>query len=81
MDPLGSLSRPAPSRWSYVPSRICGEVSSGSWLESLDLFFYFPESASSCPCFTAIKDDGNDKRLVQFELACEADGVASPDPV
>ena len=28
------------------------------------------------PCFTAIEEDGGDKRLVQLELACEADGVA-----
>ena len=25
--------------------------------------------------------DGSDKRLVQLELVCETDGVASPDPV
>ena len=33
------------------------------------------------PCLTAIEEDGGDKRLVQLELACKADGVASPDPV
>ena len=33
------------------------------------------------PCFTGIEEDGGDKRLVQLELACEADGVAPPDPV
>ena len=32
------------------------------------------------PCFTAI-EDGGDKRLVEPELACEADGVAPPAPV
>ena len=33
------------------------------------------------PCFTATEEDGGDTRLAQLELACEADGVASPDPV
>ena len=33
------------------------------------------------PCFTAIEEDGGNRRLVQLELACEADSVASPDPV
>ena len=32
-------------------------------------------------CFTAIGQDGGDKRLVQLELACEADGFAPPFPV
>ena len=31
------------------------------------------------PCFTAIEEDGGDKRLVQLERACEADCVASQD--
>ena len=33
------------------------------------------------PCLTAIEEDGDDKRLVQLEFACKADGAASPDPV
>ena len=33
------------------------------------------------PCFTAIEEDGGDRRLVELKFACEADGVASPDPV
>ena len=28
------------------------------------------------PCFRAAEEDGGDRRLVEFELACEADGVA-----
>ena len=32
------------------------------------------------PCVTAVEKDADDKRLVQLELACEADGVASPVP-
>ena len=32
------------------------------------------------PCFTAIEEDGGDKRSVQLELACEADAVAQTDP-
>ena len=33
------------------------------------------------PCFTAIEEGGGGKRLVELELACEAGGVALPDPV
>ena len=33
------------------------------------------------PCFTTIDEDGGDKRLVQLELVCKADGVALSDPV
>ena len=32
------------------------------------------------PCFTAVEDDGGDKRHVQLKLACKSDGVAPPDP-
>ena len=46
--------------------------------ESLDLFFRVSKQG---PCFTAIEEDGGDKRLVELELACEADGVAPLDPV
>ena len=31
-------------------------------------------------CFTAVKEDGGDRRLVQIELAFIADDVAPPDP-
>ena len=30
--------------------------------------------------FTAIEEDGGDKRPVELELAGKADGVAPPDP-
>ena len=33
------------------------------------------------PCFTAVKEDGGDGKLVELELACKADGVVPPDPV
>ena len=33
------------------------------------------------PYFTATEEDGGDKRLVELDLASEADGVALPDPV
>ena len=33
------------------------------------------------PCFTTMEEDGGDKRFVELELACEANGVAPPDPV
>ena len=42
------------------------------------LFFRVSKHGS---CFTAVEEDGGDKRLVQLELACESDGVAPPDPV
>ena len=44
--------------------------------ESLDPFSQSLQKV----CFTAIEEDGGN-RLVQLELACEADGVAPPDPV
>ena len=46
--------------------------------KSLDPFFSVNKQG---PCFTAIEEDGGDKRLVALELACEADGFAPPDPV
>ena len=46
--------------------------------QSLDPFLTVSKQG---PCFTAIEEDGGDKRLVELELACEADGAASPDPV
>ena len=46
--------------------------------QSLDPFFTVSKQG---PCFTAMEEGEGDKRLVQLELACEADGVAPPDPV
>ena len=51
-----------------------GEVSSCTWFRKSGFFFVVRG-----PCFTAIEEDGGDKRLVQLELACKADGVAPPD--
>ena len=47
--------------------------------ESLDPFFFGVSKHG--PCFTAIKEDRGDERLVELELACEADGIAQPYPV
>ena len=44
--------------------------------ESLDPFLTVSKQG---PRFTAIEGDRSDKTLVQ--LACETDGVASPDPI
>ena len=33
------------------------------------------------PCFTALEEDGGDKKVVELELACEADNVGWPDLV
>ena len=41
-------------------------------LETFDPFLRVSEQS---PCLTATEEDGVDKRLVQLELACEADGV------
>ena len=46
--------------------------------KSLDPFFSVSQQG---PFFTAIEEDGGDKRLVELELAFKADGVAPPDPV
>ena len=46
--------------------------------ESLDPFFRVSKQG---PCFTAVEEDRGDKRLVELELSCKSDRVASPDPV
>ena len=46
--------------------------------EGLDPFLRVGEQG---PCFTAMDDDEGDKKLLEVELACKADGVAPPDPV
>ena len=45
-------------------------------LESLGPFFFKSQQAGSM-----FHSHRGDKRLVRVELACEADGVAPPDPV
>ena len=42
--------------------------------KSLDLCLRVSEQN---PCLAAVEEDGDDARLVQLELACKADGVAS----
>ena len=39
--------------------------------EHMDPFFRVSKQG---PCFTAVEEDGGDKRLVRLELACKADG-------
>ena len=46
--------------------------------ENLDYIFKVSKQG---PCFTAVKEDRGDKRLVELELACKADGLSLPDPV
>ena len=41
----------------------------------------FLRISKQSPCFTAIEERRGDKRLVELELDCEANGVAPPDPV
>ena len=76
VDPQGSSSCAAPSRWFCAPSRRCGEISSSTWFRKHESFFFFFRVRKQGPCFTAMGEDGDDKRLVELELACEADGVA-----
>ena len=33
------------------------------------------------PCFTSVEEDGGDKKLVELEFVCKADGVAPLDHV
>ena len=48
-------------------------------LKSLGLFLILNKQAS---CLAGMEEDGDDKRFVQLELACEADGVVqSPNPL
>ena len=47
--------------------------------EILDPFFSQP--AGFMLCFATIEEGGDDERLVELELACEADGGARLDPV
>ena len=80
VDPQGTWSCPATSCWSCAPSRRCREVSSGIWFQKPGSFFQSLVNQQG-PCFTTVGEDGGDKRVVQLELACEADGVALQDPV
>ena len=57
-----------------------GGVSSGAWLQKPGSVPFFFRVSKQNPCFTAVEKDGGDNRLVQLKLACEADGVPSPDP-
>ena len=47
--------------------------------ESLDPLVF--RVSKQGPCFTAIEEEEGDKRLVELDSACEADGVAPPGPV
>ena len=42
--------------------------------ESLDLFFFF-QSQKAGPCFTAIEEEGDNKRLVQLNLLAKLNGI------
>ena len=53
---------------------------SKAWIHFFFSFLFFRVRKQGS-CFAAIEEDGGDKRSVQLELACEADGVAPPYPV
>ena len=59
----------------------CSTLSSWSCAQtrrySLDPFHRLSKQGS---CLTAIKEDGDDKRLVQLEFVCEVDVAALPNP-
>ena len=46
--------------------------------KSLDPFLRVSKQGS---CLAAIKEDGDDRRLVQLEHACKANGAVLPEPV
>ena len=54
-----------------------GEVSSCTWFRNPGSFFLFFPVSKLGPCFTAVGEDGSDKRLVQTELARKAGGASS----
>ena len=61
------------------PLVVCSENFSHALdFENLDPF---DRVCMQSPCFKAVEEDGNDERLVELELACEADGVAQPYPL
>ena len=62
VDPQGSWSCSATSRWSYAPSRKRGEVSSCNWFWKPGSFFCTVSMQG--PCFTAVDEEEGDKRLV-----------------
>ena len=37
-----------------------------------------PSVSRRGPCFTILGEDGDDRRFIQLNLACEAESVASP---
>ena len=60
--------------WSCSPSLRCGEISSGTWSRKPGSFSKSKQAGFTC--LVALEDSG-DKRLVQLELACDVDIVAS----
>ena len=46
--------------------------------ENLDPFYRVGKPS---PCFIATEEAGGDRRLVELEPACQADGIALPNPV
>ena len=63
VDPQGSWSCFTPSCWSCAPRRRYREVSSCTWFQKPGSFFRVSMQGS---CFTAVEEDGGDKRLVEL---------------
>ena len=78
VDPQGSWSCPAPSRWSCAPIGDVEKFPQALGFESLVPFFRVRKQG---PCFTAVEEDGGDKSLVQLELIYKADDVAPQESV
>ena len=66
--------------WTHKEADLALHPVVGLELQIGDAWILFSISVYS-PCFTAIEDNGSDKRLAQLELACKTDGVAPLDPV
>ena len=65
MDPQGSWSCSAPSRWSCAKRRGYGEVSSCTFFRKPGSFFTVSKQG---PCFTAVEEDGGDKSLLSLNV-------------
>ena len=58
-----------------------GDAEEIPWCLVSKAWILFFQSQQAGSVSRSHRGDGSDKRIVHLELHCEADGVASPDPV